>query len=106
MGTKRIETNGAGSDLTIGANVIFNFSETIGLCTGAEFDFETLKYKATNYEGLNTYYYYNDTEIKQVKDVDFANPGDNNVYQLTTRTQKARYLTAPPMMLLRRKCFR
>lgn len=105
MGTKRLETNGVGSDMTIGANVIFNFSETIGLCTGAEFDFETLKYKATSFESLNTYYYYNDTEIKQVKDVDFANPGDNDVYQLTTRTQKALYLTVPTMMVFRTKFF-
>jgi len=105
MGTKQITTNGAGNDLTIGANVIFNFTETIGLCTGAEFDFETLKYKSAGYEDNNIYYFYNDTEIQQVKDVDFANPGANKLYQLTTRTQKAVYLTVPTMMVFRTKFF-
>jgi len=54
MGTKRILSDGIGTDLTVGANAVFNFSETIGLCTGLEFDFETLKYSTSDYEGRNT----------------------------------------------------
>ena len=83
--------------------VPFNFSETIGLSTGAEFDFETLKYKTSNYEDKNTYYYYNDTEIKAVKDVNISN-GDK-LFQMTSRVQKAVYLTIPTMMVFRTKFF-
>lgn len=104
MGTKRIETNGAGTDLTIGANAIINLTETIGFCTGLEFDFETLKYKASNYENLNTYYYYNDTEVLQTNDVDLAQ-SNNKLFQMTTRQQKAVYLTVPTMMVFRTKFF-
>lgn len=104
MGTKRIETNGVGNDLTIGANVIFNFTETIGLSTGAEFDFSTLKYKATNYEAKNAYYYYNDTEILQMKDVDTSVSG-TTLFQMTDRVQKGVYLTIPTMMVFRTKFF-
>lgn len=104
MGTKRMETNGVGNDLTIGANIIFNLSETIGFCTGAEFDFETLKYKSSNFDGLNTYYYYNDAEILQTKDVELANTS-HKLFQMTVRQQKAVYLTIPTMMVFRTKFF-
>ncbi len=40
-----------GNDLTVGANVNFSLSETIGFCTGLEFDFETLKYSAPGSNG-------------------------------------------------------
>lgn len=101
-GTKRMASNGVGNDLTIGANAVFNFSETIGLCTGLEFDFERLKYKATNYEGLNTYYYYNDQDILAVKDYDAAT---SKLFMLTSREHKAVYLTIPTMMTFRTKFF-
>lgn len=104
MGTKRIETNGAGTDFTIGANAIINLTETIGFCTGLEFDFEALKYKASNYENLNTYYYYNDTEVLQNNDVDLANSA-HKLFQMTTRQQKAVFLTVPTMMVFRTKFF-
>lgn len=103
MLTKRIEANGVGNDLTIGANVIFNFTETIGLCTGAEFDFSTIKYLSTNYEGFNSYYYYNDTEILQYKDV--TSTASAKLFQMTSRQQKAVYLTIPTMMTFRTKFF-
>ncbi len=96
MGTKLMSSNGAGNDLTIGANVNFSLTETVGFCTGLEFDFETLKYKPGSY---NVYYYYNDTEILRKGDYgDFSN---EQLYQLTSRTQKATYLTIPTMMLFR-----
>jgi len=47
METKKLESNGVGTDLTIGANVNIGLTETIGFTTGAEFDFETLKYRAS-----------------------------------------------------------
>lgn len=103
MGTKRIASDGAGSDLTVGGTFVYNFSETIGINTGLEFDFETLKYKATNYEGLNTYYYYNDTKILSQKDAE----GDATakLFMLNERRQKATYLTVPTMLIFRTKFF-
>lgn len=96
MGTKLMNKNGAGNDLTIGMNINFNLNETIGINTGVEFDFETLKYKAS---GANVYYYYNDTEILQRQDV----TNTSELFQLSTRKQKPVYLTIPTMMLFRTK---
>lgn len=93
MGTKLMSNDGAGNDLTIGANVNFSLTETIGLNTGIEFDFETLKYMA----GTNPVYYrYNDTEI-QAKEAGTS----NELFRLTTRKQKATYVTLPVMMIFR-----
>jgi hypothetical protein len=103
MGTKRMTTDGVGIDLTVGANATFNFTETIGLCTGLEFDFETLKYKATNYESIHTYYYYNDTEI--LSQTDAASDANAKLFMLDSREQKAVYLTVPTMLIFRTKFF-
>lgn len=96
MGTKLIETNGVGNDLTIGANVIFSFSETIGLCTGVEFDFETLKYKSS---ATDVYYRYSDATILPMSDGEVG----NEMFELETRKQKAVYLTLPTMMMFKTK---
>jgi hypothetical protein len=93
MGTENIATNGVGTDLTIGANVNFSFTETIGLTTGIEFDFEKLKYQAGNQE---VYYRYNDKEI-----LTEADGTDNQIFQLTSREQKPVYLSIPTMILFR-----
>lgn len=98
METKRIESNGIGSDLTIGANINFSFTETIGLNAGVEFDFETLKYKAAASE--NVYYHYIDNNILQSQD---SNDPNAQLFQLTTRKQKPVYLSIPTMMLFRTK---
>ena len=99
METKYLENNGIGSDLTIGANVNFSFTETIGLCTGVEFDFETLKFKTGS---DNVYYMYNDNNILTKSEREAANPTDNvQLYQLTTRKQKPIYLTIPTMLVFR-----
>jgi hypothetical protein len=103
MGTKYLSNNG-GNDLTVGANVNFSFTETIGLCTGLEFDFETLKYKASGYLGSNVYYYFNDTEILEIRNVDILN-ATPQPYQLKERTQKVVYLTIPTMLTFRTKFF-
>jgi hypothetical protein len=104
MGTKRIETKGVGTDLTVGANIIYNFKETIGFQSGFEFDFETLKYKSTDYEGLKTYYYYNDSDILPIKDFN-SNNSSHKLFQMTERKQNAVYLSIPTMMVFRTKFF-
>lgn len=99
METKYLANNGIGSDLTIGANVNFSFTETIGLCTGVEFDFESLKFKTG---GDNVYYAYNDNKILTKAEREGANPTDNvQLFQLTERKQKPIYLTIPTMLVFR-----
>lgn len=105
MGTKRIAKNGAGTDFTVGGNVVYNFSETIGITTGLEFDFNKLKYQATNYENKNTYYYYNDAEILELNEVDSTNFGSTKLFMLDERVQKSVYLTVPTMLTFRTKFF-
>jgi hypothetical protein len=103
MGTKYIANNG-GNDLTVGANVNISLSETIGFCTGLEFDFETLKYSAPGEKGDNVYYYFNDTEILRSQDVDLTST-TTELFQLTERNQKAVYATLPTMLTFRTKFF-
>lgn len=97
MGTKLMSNDGAGTDLTIGANAVFSLNETIGLCTGLEFDFESLKYM--NGPSSNVYYYYRDNEIIAKDDV--SSTTNAQLYQLTTRKQKPVYLTIPTMLVFR-----
>ena len=94
--TKNFSSAGAGSELMLGMNLNFNFSETIGLCTGAEFDFSNTKFEPI---GL-IYYRYNDTEILR--------KGDNNSssiseFQLDSRKDKSVYLSIPSMLLFQTK---
>ena len=100
MGTNYIDKNGVGSDLTIGANVNFSLTETIAFNTGAEFDFSTLKYKASTFESNNIYYYYNDKTILQINEFDPTN-ANHQLFELGERRQKAVYLTIPTMMVFR-----
>ncbi len=100
MGTNYIQTNGVGSDLTIGANVNFGLTETIAFCTGLEFDFENLKYRAANYNGNNVYYWYNDKEMLPIGDHD-PNDANHNLFEMTERSHKVMYLTLPTMMVFR-----
>ena len=104
--TKLISRDGVGTDLTIGMNLNYNFTPTIGINTGIEFDFESFKYK-TNATS-NLYYYYNDSEIltkNQYIDAsgNFTAPANGKLYQLTERKEKPIYLTIPTMMLFRTK---
>lgn len=96
MGTKNIAKDGLGGDLTIGANVNFSFNNTIGFCTGVEFDFSSMKYKANT--SSPTLYRYNDTEILRKED---PNSSGTSIFALSERTQKAVYITVPTMMLFR-----
>jgi hypothetical protein len=102
-GEKYLSDNG-GHDLTVGANVNFSFTETIGFCTGLEFDFETLKYKVPGKTGSNVYYYFNDTEILQNANLAPLN-ATTQLFQLQERTQKVVYLTIPTMLTFRTKFF-
>ncbi len=102
-GTKMIAKNGVGSDLTVGMNLNFSFTPTIGLNTGLEFDFESIKYKAGS---TSLFYFYNDAEI--YRKADYLN-GDGiynpkgTVYALTERKMKPIYLTIPTMLVFRTK---
>ena len=51
----------------------------------------------------NSYYYYNDTEIKPIKDVNII--GGDKLFQMDERVQKAVYLTIPTMIVFRTKFF-
>lgn len=99
--TKYMEPNGIGKDLTVGANVVFNFNHSLGFCTGLEFDFATLNYKPTNYNGFATFYNYADSKILQKEDVDGGNTG--TLFVLQERKQKATYISVPTMLVFRTK---
>lgn len=93
MATKKIASAGAGADWTIGANLNYTFNETVGITTGVEFDFSTLKYDAVD----NVYYRYNDNTILTQDEAADA----EGVFQMTSRNQKPIYLTIPVMALFR-----
>ena len=98
MGTKKLSADGAGSDLTIGANLNYTFNETVGINTGIEFDFSTVKYASV--DPLNpVYYYYNDNAILTHGESADA----EGAFKMNSRKQKPIYLTIPIMALFRTK---
>lgn len=98
--TKKMDVNGVGNSITIGAVFNYNFSSTLAFATGVDIDFETNKIKPSSNIG-NSYYQYNDTKIELQKD---TKPGFL-VYNWTERKQKPVYLTIPTMLLFRTKYF-
>ena len=103
MGTDYLEKGGVGSDLTIGANINFGFTETIGFSTGIEFDFESLKY---NTPGGDTIMYAYNTSDKNLIRLEneaelLALDGTENYYRLSSRKQKPLYITIPTMLVFR-----
>ena len=98
METKKLETNGVGTDFTIGTNVNYSFSETIGLTIGIEFDFGSMKYKAGP---ENVYYFYNDNTILTQEEA--KEDSNKEMFQMVTRKHKTTYLTIPTMALFRTK---
>jgi hypothetical protein len=98
-GTKLMDSDGTGSEFTIGVNMNYALAPTIAFMTGLEVDFETLKYKTTTTSA--TYYRYNDTEIIQNEESSKA----QSLFLLTNRTQRPVYITIPTMMLFRTKFF-
>lgn len=97
MGTKLMESNGVGSDLTLGANLNFGLTETIGFTTGVEFDFETLKYKSPDDKSI--YYFYRD-ENNTLVEIDKISSSDV-LFKLDSRKQKPLYLSIPTMLTFR-----
>jgi hypothetical protein len=95
------ETNGAGTDLTIGMNFNINFSETIGFCTGTEFDFSNVKIKSNQ----PIYYNYDGNDILRLRDKnDYDDSGKSySTYLLEERRDKSVYLSIPTMLLFRTK---
>lgn len=99
MGTKYLDKDGLGHDLTVGASFVFNINKTIGFMTGLEFDFARLNYQSSS-DGAFYYYNASDNEIISYQNADLVN---NNLYQLKERNQRAVYLTLPTMMVFRTK---
>lgn len=100
--TKYITRNGVGSDLTVGMNLNYNFSPTIGLSTGIEFDFESFKYKTDS----SLFYVFKDAQIftkSHYANQESIFSSQDKVYKLTDRKEKPIYLTIPVMMLFRTK---
>jgi hypothetical protein len=95
MGTSKMQSNGIGSNLSIGINLhtTFKNSKNLGIASGVEFDFGTLKYKPTD----ATYYEYNDTDILSKKDASDA----TGTFLINERTQKPVFITVPVMFLFR-----
>jgi len=95
MGTSKMQSNGIGSNLSIGINLhtTFKNSKNLGIASGVEFDFGTLKYKPS----APTYYSYNDTEILSKDDVG----SQAGIFQISERTQKPVFVTVPLMFLFR-----
>ena len=94
MGSKKMDVNGVGSDLSVGVIIHTSFknSSNLGLATGLEFDFETLKYKA----GADSVFYkYIDNEILGKDDA------GGTAFQLSERQMKPIYLSIPLMLLFR-----
>jgi hypothetical protein len=102
MQTLNMDANGLGWDWTVGMNTVFNFTETIGLNTGVEFDFNSLKYAPSVASG-GVYYYFRDLDILEYRN-GFSDP-DANLFQLKERFQKSVYLTIPTMLTFRTSFF-
>lgn len=98
--TKKMATAGVGSDLNVGVAVNYKWTNTIGLSTGLNIDFETNKVRPTSETGPS-YYQFSDTKILFNED---AQPS-NDIFQWTERTQKPIYLTVPMEILFRTKFF-
>ncbi|MGJ8661838.1 MAG: outer membrane beta-barrel protein [Bacteroidota bacterium] len=99
-GTKKMDVNGVGNSVTIGAVFNYNFSSAIAFSTGIDIDFETNKIKPSALIE-NSFYQYTDTKIELQKD---SKP-NYQLYQWTERKQKPVYLTIPTMILFRTKYF-
>jgi hypothetical protein len=94
MGSNKMQTNGVGTDLSVGVIIHTSFknSSNLGLATGLEFDFETLKYKAGD---SAVFYNYTDNQILG------QDEAGGTLYQLSERQIKPVYVTIPLMLLFR-----
>ena len=97
MGSKKMDVDGVGSDLSVGVLIHTSFknSNNIGLATGLEFDFETLKYQA----GADSVFYkYIENEILGKDEKDKVGGIE---FQLSERQIKPIYISIPLMLLFR-----
>ena len=94
MGSNKMSKNGFGTDLSVGVIIHTSFknSTNLGLATGLEFDFETLKYKAGD---SAVFYRYTDNQILGQDDA------GGTAYKLSERQMKPVYVTIPLMLLFR-----
>jgi hypothetical protein len=94
MGSKKMDVDGVGSDLSVGVilHTSFKNSSNLGLATGLEFDFETLNYKAGD---SAVFYRYTDNKILGQDDA------GGTAFQLSERQMKPIYLSIPLMLLFR-----
>jgi hypothetical protein len=97
--TKLMESGGLGLSNSIGLTLNFAFSEKIGLSTGIEFDFESIKYKTAQ---DSTFYTFNDTDILQKEDVVLTDPAQD-LYMLEARKYKTVFVTIPTMLIFKMK---
>lgn len=99
--TKLMEKNGVGIQNTIGLQLNFNFTEKIGLATGLEFDFESMKYKTGD---SAVFYAFTDTEILKKEQYSAGSvPTGTQFYQLSNRKYNATYITIPTMLMFNMK---
>jgi hypothetical protein len=95
--TDYFSPNEAGTDLSVGMNFNFNFTETIGFCTGLEFDFSNTRFKTND----TIFYRFTDKEIIRKRDYDASK--NYGMFQLASRIDKSIYLSIPTMLLFRTK---
>lgn len=95
-GTNAITKDGAGVQNAIGLNLNINFNDNIGLATGLEFDFESVKYNFSTLNG-NNYYFYNDKEIRQ----NTATTSTDKLFRISERDYHNIYTSIPVMLIFR-----
>jgi hypothetical protein len=97
--TKLMANGGIGFSNSIGLTVNLAFSDKIGLSTGIEFDFESIKYKTAK---DSTFYTFNDTDILQKEDVVLTDPAQD-LYMLDARKYKTVFVSIPTMLIFKMK---
>jgi hypothetical protein len=97
--TKLMETGGVGFSNSIGLTLNFAFTDKIGLSTGIEFDFESIKYKTAQ---DSTFYTFNDTDILQKEDVVLTD-ATQDLYMLDARKYKTVFVSIPTMLIFKMK---
>lgn len=97
--TKLMESGGLGLSNSIGLTLNFGFTDKIGLSTGIEFDFESIKYNPTQ---DSTFYTFNDTEILQKEDVVLTDAAQD-LYMLDARKYNTVFVTVPTMLIFKMK---
>jgi hypothetical protein len=96
-GSKLLSRDGVGSDLMIGLNVQYNFTPTISLLTGVEFEFERFKY---TYPVSDRFYYF-DGDSKIYSKGQIADATGERLFRVRERSQKPVIIYLPTMLTFR-----